>query len=227
MKTSFFDVSNHISAGHDIATRAHPIYWIGGSPCSGKSTITDALANRFKLQDYRCDDAYYQHQHLVTVVHQPIFTRLSRASCDEIWLRPVPQQIEEERALYQEEFPFVLDDLNALARTGPVIAEGAALLPDVLDAIGVAPERSIWIVPTEGFQRSHYALREWRHDVVATCSDPELAWENWMARDVGFATAVAANARRLRRRILVVDGTRSIEETIDDVAQWFGLSRTE
>jgi hypothetical protein len=93
----------------------------------------------------------------------------------------------------------------------------------LLDAIGVAPKRSIWIVPTETFQRTHYALREWRHDVVATCSDPALAWQNWMSRDAGFATTVASDARRLGRRLIVVDGSRSIADSIADVAQWFGL----
>jgi hypothetical protein len=210
-----------------IESETHPIFWIGGSPCSGKSTITDALASRFNLQTYRCDDAYYEHQHLLSPEQQPIFSRLSQASCDDLWMRPVAQQVEEEFALYREEFPFIVSDLAERAMSGPVIAEGAALLPDVLAGFGVVPTRSISIVPTEAFQRTHYALRDWRHDVLATCRDPEQAWQNWMARDAGFSAAVAAAARRLERRLIVVDGSRSIGETIDDVAQWFGLSRID
>lgn len=226
MKPQSIEAPNHNLSESTPALKLHQIYWVGGSPCSGKSTVTDALAARFDLQVYRCDDAYYQHQHLVTEERQPIFTRITRASCDELWLRPVPQQIAEALALYREEFPLILEDLRALAKIGPVIAEGAALLPDLLDAMGVIPECSIWIVPTEPFQRAHYALREWRHEVLAPCRDPELAWQNWMARDAGFAAAVAADARRLGRRLIVVDGTRSIADTIHDIAQWFGLAQT-
>jgi hypothetical protein len=68
-------------------------------------------------------------------------------------------------------------------------------------------------------------LRDWRHDVLATCTDADQAWQNWMARDAGFARAVAADARRLGRRLIVVDGSRPIAETIDEVARRFGLTQ--
>jgi cytidylate kinase len=37
-------------------------YRIGGSPCSGKSTIADRLAATYGMQVYRCDDAFFRHQ---------------------------------------------------------------------------------------------------------------------------------------------------------------------
>src|SRR4051794_25909438 len=126
-----------------------PTYWMGGSPSSGKSTITEALAARFGLQVYRCDDAHFQTPKLISPECQPIFAHLTQASCDEIWMRPVAQQIDEELALYREEFPLILSDLANLLMSGPVIAEGAALLPELVDAFVVRRDRSIWIVPTE------------------------------------------------------------------------------
>ena len=103
------------------------------------------------------------------------------------------------------------------------MAEGAALLPALLAEQEVPPARAIWIVPEESFQRTQYARREWRHDVLRTCSDPEQGWENWMARDAGFACRVAAGAVGLGYRVVLVDGSRSVDEIYAEVVRHFGL----
>ena len=54
------------------------------------------------------------------------------------------------------------------------------------------------MIPTESFQRQHYSQREWRHDVLRKTSDPERAWENWMARDAYFGREVARQECRLK-----------------------------
>lgn len=198
-------------------------FWIGGSPCAGKSSIADRLALRHDLRVYRCDDAFDEHLRRFTAEEHPIAARLIALSCDELWLRPVPTQIAEEFAFYREEFSLIRDDLRAMPEGRPVIAEGTALLPDCLDRLGVDPGRTIWIVPTEPFQRRHYAERPWRHDILRACSERARAWEQWMARDVGFAQEVAEEARRRGYRVLTVDGSRSIEEMSEIVARHFGL----
>lgn len=208
----------------DVGDLLARTFWIGGSPCAGKSTIADLLAAAHGLRVYRCDDAYFQHQAVVTPEAQPVFSRIAGASCDELWMRPVNRQIEDELALYREEFPLILADLVGPMEDGPVLVEGAALLPHLLERIGVDRRRAIWIVPTEAFQRRRYAERAWRHDVLASCSNPARAWENWMARDAGFGAAVARSAAGRNRAVLVVDGGRSVAENTRAVEAWFGLS---
>jgi len=44
-----------------------------------------------------------------------------------------------------------------------------------------------------------------------------------MARDAGFAKAVAAEARDLGLEVIVTDGTRSIADTVRLVEKHFGL----
>ena len=198
------------------------IYWIGGSPCSGKTTIADSLAERYGLRIYRCDDAYYVHEKLITE-QQPVFHKLTHTTTDGVWLRPVEQQIAEELEIYREEFPFILADLEALPNDRPILAEGAALLPELLATHGITPDCCIWIVPTEEFQRHHYAQRDWRHSVLADCSNPEHGWGNWMARDAGFARAVADQATTLSFKLIVVDGSRSIAENEAVVEKHFGF----
>jgi adenylate kinase family enzyme len=204
----------------------HPIFWIGGSPCSGKSTVAARLSERFGWAIYSCDDAYYRHQELIAPDRQPVYSRLSKLDGDEVWMRPVPQQIEEELEIYREEFPFILQDLCSRAKREPVIAEGAALLPELLASAEVPADRAIWLVPTPEFQLHHYAHRDWRHDVVKSCSDPEQAWRNWMARDIGFARAVAEQALRFGFRLITIDGATPVDEIVRAVEAHFSLNET-
>lgn len=201
----------------------HPVIWIGGSPCAGKSTIAARLCERFERRYYSCDDAYFQHQELVTPEKQPVYSRLVKLDCDGLWMRPVPRQIEEELEIYREEFPFILSDLREISMREPVIAEGAALLPELLAAHSVPPHQAVWMVPTPEFQIAHYSRRPWRHDVVKPCSEPELAWQNWMARDAGFALAVAEQAKRNGYLLLTTDGTQRIEDVYAQIEEHLGL----
>ena len=42
------------------------VYWLGGSPCAGKSSIADSLVERYGFRLYRCDEAYFVHEKVVT-----------------------------------------------------------------------------------------------------------------------------------------------------------------
>lgn len=200
------------------------LLWIGVSPCSGKSTIAAMLAERHGLAVYNCDDAVDRHVRLGDPDRAPTMHRLSHASCDELWMRPLEQQVREEILYYDEEFPFILDDLQAMPGDQPIIAEGAVLMRHLLASIGVFPARAIWLVPSPAFQRKHYGQREWRHDVLSDCADRAEAWDNWMERDIGFATYVRDEARRSGFPCLTIDGTRPVDAILDDVSQHFGLS---
>ncbi|MBN1976681.1 MAG: hypothetical protein JW918_04690 [Anaerolineae bacterium] len=201
------------------------VLWMGGSPCSGKSSIAEMLAEKYGLRVYRCDDAFWEHAKRVDPVAHPTFHRLTHMAWDEIWMRPVAVQIADEFACYLEQFGMIVDDLLALPRSTPVIAEGAALLPELVS--GLLPDRSraVWVLPTESFQRKHYTpeKRPFVNDILAHCQNPTQAFANWMDRDVGFARRVAGQAQALGLEIVTVDGQRTIEQNAEIVAQYFGL----
>jgi 2-phosphoglycerate kinase len=201
------------------------VFWMGGSPCSGKSSIAEMLAKKHGLQVYKCDDAFWEYAKRVNPVKHPTFYRLTRMMWDEIWMRPVAVQIADEFACYREQFDMIIDDLLALPRSTPVIAEGAALLPDLV--VGLSPDRSqaVWVIPTEAFQREHYTpeKRPFVNDILARCQNPTQAFANWMDRDVGFAKRVAEQAQALDLKVVTVDGQRTIKQNAEIVAQCFGL----
>ncbi len=138
-------------------------------------------------------------------------------------MRPVDILVTRELAFYREEFEMVVEDLLVMPRYTPIIAEGAALLPECVAPLLSRPERAIWVVPTEEFQLKEYARREWVENILSQCRDPKQAWQNWMGRDAGFARVVAEDAKAGGFRIIEVDGNQSIEEHAKMVAAHFGL----
>jgi hypothetical protein len=201
------------------------VYWMGGSPCSGKSSIADALTERHDWALYRCDDAFWRHAQIVTPEMQPVFHRVMRLTPEDLWMRPVPQQTAEELEIYREEFALIVEELLSLPKTRPVLAEGAALLPELIAPLLHQPNQAIWVVPTAQFQWEHYRQREWWRDVLKDCSDPEQAFHNWMGRDAAFAQFVTDEAEAKGLRVLTVDGQCSIAENIRFVAAHLRMDR--
>jgi hypothetical protein len=144
-------------------------------------------------------------------------------SWNEIWSRPVDVAVSDEFEFYREEFGMILEDLHSMPTDRPVLAEGAALLPELVAPLVSHPRSAIWVVPTEEFQLHHYSRREWIHDILSQCENPDSAFATWMGRDAGFARLVAENATRRGFKVIIVDGTRTIEDLAHEVEHHFGL----
>lgn len=209
----------------NLAQRLAHVRWIGGSPCAGKSTIADHLAAQHGLQIYHCDAFFPAHMQAADPAQQPTLHTLQHMSWDSIWLQPLAALVERVVLAYREEFDQIVADLLALPADTPILAEGTALMPELLAGLGVAPNRAIWLVPSEAFQRAAYPARgEWVQSAVRDCSDPEQAFRNWMDRDVTFARGVAQDAAARGLRLVEVDGTRSIADHAALIERWFQLA---
>ncbi len=200
------------------------IYWLGGSPCSGKSTIAELLAERYNLYYFNCDAAFDRHLQASDPAAQPTLHRLHTMSSDVIWLAPVAEQVARVIAIYREEFPLLLDALATLPSDRPILAEGAALMPELVVQTLAWTKRSAWVVPTPAFQQTQYAQRPWVADVLKDCRDPAQAFANWMARDVAFAEYVTTTTSTQGLPLLYVDGAQTIAENAAWVATQLGLS---
>ena len=104
-----------------------------------------------------------------------------------------------------------------------VIVEGAAILPELIRANHIHVKNYVCIVPTKEFQLENYKKREWVHEYLKSCSNPDLAFENWMARDIRFAERMLEKAKAYNMNYIVVDGSKSIEENYAYVLKMFEL----
>ncbi len=212
-----------LSESGALRERLAQICWLGGSPCSGKTSAAEALCARRGWQYYSCDQAFYRHAERISPQAQPTFYRVMRLASEALWMRPVEDLVADELSVYQEEFALILEDLLALPTQSPILAEGAALLPWLVQPLLRSVRQGMWMVPTADFQWEHYSRREWAKDVVKDCSDPARAFENWMARDTRFAERVRSQAQFLGLEVLVVDGRLTLNETSTAVETYLCL----
>lgn len=202
------------------------VYWLGGSPCAGKSSIGAMLADRFDLDLYRVDEAFEVHAQRFDPVLHPTLTRWSGSSWDQRWMQPIDRLLQDVISCYREHFTLVLDDILSMPTHKPLLVEGTALLPKQVAGVLADRDHAIWMVATADFQIRHYSKREWIHKILAQCDNSEEAFKNWMARDSRFARWVAAEVNTLGLEMLEVGGQRSLEENAMSVAAHFQLSNS-
>jgi len=199
------------------------VFWLGGSPCAGKSTISGILASRFPLDVYHVDKAFENHVGRLDSELHATLVKWCAASWNERWMQPVESLVQEVIACYREHFTLILDDVLASPKQKPLLVEGTALLPREVARVLPIRNQAVWLVPTDDFQREHYAKRDWVSGVVGQCDDSQAAFENWMKRDVQFARWIVTEAESLGCKVFVVDGRQTMAETAVEVAAHFGL----
>ena len=99
-------------------------YWIGGSPCAGKSSLAAMLATRHGLLHVECDAGAEQRVARMAGRQLATYEELSALGTCERLAKPPRWQAERELAFYREQFSFLLDELAALPADRPAIVEG-------------------------------------------------------------------------------------------------------
>lgn len=203
--------------------RRNHLFWMGGSPCSGKSSMATLLAERYDLSVYSVDATLHNHVPHLTPARQPVLYKWHHTPWNDLWMQPPDTLLAEVIAAYREHCELVIEDVAALPADRPLLVEGTCLLPDCVAPHLASPRHGLWVVPTEAFQRLHYPQRgAWVQGILQQCDDPDTALHNWMNRDVAFARWVTCEAEARGLRVLTVDGSRTVAQGADDVAAHFG-----
>ena len=198
-------------------------YILGGSPCSGKSTIAERISREFNLQYYKVDDHEREHSKRCDPEHYPTMNKYATMSWDKIWMRPVTYQVEEEFEYYRERFEMIAEDLGKYDAGKPILLEGAAYLPEIVGQNNANPRRVIFLVPTKEFQIHHYRQRGWIKHILKECKNPDQAFDNWMMRDHQFGEEILRQAKERSYETILVDGSENIEQQYEKVKKYFGL----
>jgi len=199
------------------------VFYIGGSPCSGKSTIAEMLIEKHGFQYYKLDD--HLSEYLVKGSNDGIdlYKKVTSMSLDETWLRSPLEQSDEEIAIYEIMFSYAMKDIGNLSCETAIVAEGAGFLPKLMNNASVDKNHYTCFVPTKTFQIEHYSKRTWINDYLLGCSDADRAFQNWMERDTRFAIRVLGEAKKLGYFTAAVDGKQSVGENYKVVENVFGL----
>jgi 2-phosphoglycerate kinase len=200
------------------------VFWLGGSPCAGKSSISRVLADRFNLELYHVDETLERRSQYLDPALQPSLIKWHSSSWNERWMKPIEILLQEAIACYEEHFALILEEIRCMPKHKPLLIEGTALLPSQVAGVLARRSNAVWVVPTAEFQMENYSRREWAQAIVQQCDNPEAAFENWMERDARFANWVIEQVRRSGLELVVVDEKRTIEENAVVIATHFDLS---
>ena len=203
---------------HLAGELAH-VLWIGGSPCAGKTSIADSLAEKYQGAVYHFDRMEPQHIARTTAANNPDLMAFLAMDMDQRWLTRSPDEMAHNAmASWLSRFPMVLDDLRAMPTTSPIFAEGPGLFPECVAPLPVSPDQAIWLVAAEPFC---LMVRQQRGGSSLNASDPDLALRNIVQRDVVMARAVERQASERHLACHTVDGSRSLAQMIALVEQHF------
>ena len=206
-----------------LRQRLRHVCWLGGTPCSGKSTVAQQLIARYPLHLYHYDRHERAHFARRDPARHPTYCAEAALSMDERWVqRPVHALVRATTAVWHERFGLVFDDLLALPTTAPILAEGPGLLPADVAPLLTTPQQAIWLVPTEVFKRATQPTRG--GGPASQTSDPDRAYRHLIALDLQVAVDVRRHAEERGLTVLTVDGSRSIADTATVVAHHFGLA---
>lgn len=129
--------------------------WIGGVPASGKTTIALRLARRHGLRWYGTDTRTWDHRDRALAAGVEAAHRWESLAPGERGDAPPDELIA--MSLHRERGQMVIDDVQGLADSPLVVAEGTTI-PAWIVSAGIADAaRSVWLIPTPEFLRAQLA----------------------------------------------------------------------
>jgi 2-phosphoglycerate kinase len=196
--------------------------WIGGSTCSGKSSVAERVAHQRGYGVYHCD--VHEHELIRDVgdAHPTIQARVSR-SLDDTWVGlSVDELVDESLQFFRELFPLLLEDVRR--SEVPLVVEGHQLLPELLAPSLTEGDEAVWLVATLPFRLERHFHRPHAWSTPRKTRDPELAQAHRLERDARIAEIVRDQALTRGLRVIDVDGSASLDAVVADVES--GLARS-
>ncbi len=203
------------------------VYFITGTPCGGKTTVSRALAEKYGLELLDVDERFDEHQRISDSVHQPAMNK-QFGSADEFFGRSVEEYKNWLIDNTREQLDFVLLDLIRLSADKRVLCDCHLTVEHAM--MFSEPSRVVFLIKDPSNLVDEYRER-WDHQgfnqYLNSASDVESA-KRTVSR-----TLYELNINRIEEVKhsqffrLERDDTRSVEDTVKLVEQHFGWRQPE
>jgi 2-phosphoglycerate kinase len=199
------------------------IYWLGGSTCAGKTTISNILSEKYGLKVYHCDEHLGKHIEKSNAQEHPNLNRVTKTSWDDILSMPVEEYLKWAIGLFKEEYEMILLDIHKLYDEKPILVEGTGLLPEFFIKEAFDNSHAIWLVADKGFYRKHQSQRREMFEKIKHCSHPESALKNYMSFDLAMGKYILNDVKRLGWSVIEVGNENDIIKNAEAVSSHFKL----
>ena len=199
------------------------VYFIAGTPCGGKTTVSRALSKKYGIPVYDIDERFEEHQRMSDPVSQPSMNWQFK-NADEFFGRSVEEYRSWLLKNTREQLDFVLLDLMRLSQNGKIICDCHLTLEQAAQV--TEPSRMAFMIKKPVNLVDEYCNRadhQGFSDFIHSATDVEKAKktcnETLLSLNEKFYEDVKASEYFWLER----DDKRSVEETAELVAKHFGI----
>ena len=199
------------------------VYFLTGTPCGGKTTISRELAKRHNLLVFDIDEQFEQHQKLSDAVFQPAMNKNFK-DADEFFGRSVEEYKNWLISNTREQLDFVLLDLIRLSQNQIVLCD-CHLTMEQAEKI-TDPSRIVFLIREPSNLVEEYCNRP---DHQGFCNFINSASDPVKAKETCSATLQSLNEKHYRdikeSDYFWLERTKSstVEDTVRKVEEHFGF----
>lgn len=197
------------------------VYWLGGSTCAGKTTISKALSESYGFRVYHCDDYIGTHIERSNIQEHPNLNKITKASWNDILSMNVEEYLDWTTGSFCEEFGMILEDLDQLSDDKPILVEGINLLPGLLKEALIDTNQAVWLVADDAFYKKHQMQRKEFFDRIKQCSNQEQALQNYINDDLAFGRYIINDAKKHDLKVIVTADESDLKKNIELISRYF------
>ncbi len=199
------------------------VYFVAGTACGGKTTVSRALGEKYRIPVYNADGMFSLHQQMSDPINQPSMNKTFK-DADEFFGRTAEEYRDWLMSSTREDLEFMIMDLIKLSQNGPVICDCHLTLSEA-EALTSA-DRIVFMIKEPTDPVNDYCQRPDHRDFsdfINSASDVEAAKATCgealkSLNDKHYMEVRASGYFWLER-----DESRSVAETVRLVAEHFGM----
>jgi 2-phosphoglycerate kinase len=200
-----------------------PLYWIGGSTCAGKTTISNILSEKFGFTVYHCDEHLRKHIELSNINEHPNLNKAYKISWNEVLSMSVEEYLKWSIGLFTEEFEMILEDLRNLNFNRPALVEGVGIFPGLIYNRIPDVDHAVWVIADEVFYKKHQVERKELLERIKSCSNPEQALNNYLSYDLAMGRYILNDAKMLGLNTIELCNDSDLAKNIETVSKYLKL----
>lgn len=215
-----------IQHARSILAEREDIRWIVGGACSGKSTVSAALADALGLQCIDMDQRIYGGFSYDAGRHPAVSTWFS-ADNPLAWVLSLPWADFDalNRATNAEFLDLLADELGKDVSPTPLLVDGGFTHPSVLAQV-VEPSRIVCLAVTPAQSARCWETSEDRAQMrgwVQSLPEPEASWEKFLSFDQRMSEVMVTESRALGVRVVMRAPEMAVADLQEVVCASLGL----
>lgn len=199
------------------------VYFISGTPCGGKTTVSRALGKKYGIFVYDIDERFEEHQRMSDPILQPAMNKHFK-DADEFFGRSVEEYREWLLKNTREQLDFILLDLIRLSQNEKIICDCHLRLDQA--ALFTDPSRMAFLIKKPENLVVEYCNRpdhQGFSDFIHSVTDFEKAKETCNATLMSLNEKFYSDVKASEFFWLERDDARTVDETAALVAKHFGF----